>query len=133
MWLRRRFCFDTLKTEDLIPTGELSDSRTRGLCAFALNIPTANGVESIVKNSEVKVLWEDGLHARPASKLAQLARQFQSNIQLRCNEKVASARSIIGILLLCAAMGASIQVEAAGEDEEQAIAAVQELFESGGK
>ena len=88
---------------------------------------------TIVKNSEVKVLWVDGLHARPASKVVQLARQFQSNIQLRCNEKVASARSIIGILLLCAAMGASIQVEAIGDDEEQAIQAVQKLFESGDK
>ena len=86
-----------------------------------------------MKRSEVKVPWSEGLHARPASTLVMLAKKFRSNIQLRCNEKVASARSILGILLLCASMGASIQVEANGDDEEQAIQAVQELFESGGK
>ena len=97
-----------------------------------LNIHGWKGVEWLVKSSEVKVLWAEGLHARPASRVVRLATQFRSSIQLRCNEKAASARSIIGILLLCATMGASIQVEAAGEDEEQAIAAVQELFESDG-
>jgi phosphotransferase system HPr (HPr) family protein len=80
-----------------------------------------------MKSSEVKVLWADGLHARAASRVVMLAKEFRANVQLRCGEKVASARSIIGIMLLCAAMG----VEADGPDEDQAVQAVTELFQAG--
>lgn len=84
-----------------------------------------------MKSSEVKVPWAEGLHARAASRVVLLAKEFRANVQLRCGEKVASARSIIGIMLLCAAMGASVQVEADGPDEDQAVQAVAELFQSG--
>ncbi len=81
-----------------------------------------------MKSSEVVVPWENGLHARPASKLVALTRKFTSTINLKCNNQIASARSILSILLLCATMGTTIRVEALGEDEDRAIEAIEQVF-----
>lgn len=78
-------------------------------------------------------MWGEGLHARPASKVVRLARSFKSSIHFKYKEQVVNARSILSILLLCASMGTTIQVEVTGEDEEQAIEAVRAMFESAEK
>jgi phosphocarrier protein HPr len=83
-----------------------------------------------MKSSEVVITWKNGLHARPASRVVRTARQFASDIRLRFNGNVANARSIMSLLLLCATMGASICVEVEGEDEDKAIQAVQQVFDS---
>lgn len=83
-----------------------------------------------MKNAEVVVGWEGGLHARPASKLVKIARQFTAEIRLKCDSKVANARSILNILLLCASLGTTIQIEAVGEDEGAAISAITAVFEA---
>ena len=76
------------------------------------------------------ITWEKGLHARPASRVVRTAQRFASDIRLRFNGNVANVRSIMGMLLLCATMGASVSVEVEGEDEEKAIQAVQQVFDS---
>ncbi|HVB73342.1 MAG TPA: HPr family phosphocarrier protein [Ktedonobacteraceae bacterium] len=68
-----------------------------------------------------------GLHARPASLLVQTAAQFQSKIQVQYGDKSANARSMLGVLKLGATAGATIVVQAEGEDAEQAIAALTDL------
>ena len=83
-----------------------------------------------MKRSEVVVEWKNGLHARPASKLVQIARKFNSEIRLQCNDQVANARSILGVLLLCATLGATIQLEVVGDDEDKALHAVEQIFTS---
>jgi phosphocarrier protein HPr len=84
-----------------------------------------------MRSSEVVILWKDGLHARPASRLVRTAQRFASDIRLRFNGDVANARSIISVMLLCATVGASISVEVEGDDEDKAIQAVQQVFVSG--
>lgn len=82
-----------------------------------------------MKKTEVIVPWEKGLHARPASILVTLARSFRSSISINACEKVADAKSILSLLLLCATMGTLLEVEAVGEDELLAMSAIQQLFE----
>lgn len=72
--------------------------------------------------------WKAGLHLRPAAQLVRLAQSFRSTILLKCGDKLADARSIMSILLLTAAMGAVIEVEASGDDEATAAAAVAQIF-----
>ena len=72
--------------------------------------------------------WKEGLHARPAARLVQRARAFRANIQLKYRGNVANARSIISILLLCATLGSTINIEVSGEDEEQAMEAIEAAF-----
>jgi phosphocarrier protein HPr len=83
-----------------------------------------------MKRLQLTVPWKDGLHLRPASRLVRLARRCRSSIRLRANGEIADARSIISVMLLCAALGTVIDVETAGEDEDLAMQEVQSVFVS---
>ncbi len=74
-----------------------------------------------VAESSVVITNKVGLHARPARLLVQTAAQFQSQIQVRCGEKSANAKSIVGILKLGATLGQTLLLHAEGDDAEQAI------------
>jgi phosphotransferase system HPr (HPr) family protein len=68
-----------------------------------------------------------GLHARPARRLVQTAAQFQSQIRIEQGEKVANAKSILGVLKLGATCGETIVVRAEGEDAEKAVQTLSDL------
>ena len=65
---------------------------------------------------------QTGLHARPASQFVRLAVKFDSDIQVTCDGKTASAKSIIGILGLGIAQNKVISLAANGPDEDAAMA-----------
>jgi len=77
---------------------------------------------------EVVVLNEEGLHARPASILVQEASKFSSQITVYKDELEVNAKSIMGVLLLCATKGTNLKFVIKGEDEEAAAARLEELF-----
>jgi phosphotransferase system HPr (HPr) family protein len=83
-----------------------------------------------MKLSTVTVPWNEGLHARPAARLVLLARTFKARIDLKCGGKIANARNILSLLLLCAAVGTAINLEISGEDEEQAMEAFEGAFKT---
>jgi phosphotransferase system HPr (HPr) family protein len=83
-----------------------------------------------MKTTVVTVRWEDGIHLRRAGKMAQLAGRFRSSILCRLGGKAADARSIISILILCAGLGATLEIEASGADEREAIQAIEAFFSS---
>ncbi len=70
------------------------------------------------------------MHVRPAAKLVHLANSHKSSIRLKVNGKIADARSIISIMLLCATFGALLEVEVNGEDEFLAASAIEQFFEA---
>ena len=81
-----------------------------------------------MKTTTVTVPWKEGIHLRRAGNLARLATRFRSSILCRLGEKVADGRSVIGIIILCASLGATLEIEASGPDEREAIQAVDEFF-----
>jgi phosphocarrier protein len=68
-----------------------------------------------------------GLHARAAGSLVRLSSTFQSEITVEKDGTKANAKSIMGLLMLAAAAGSTILVTAQGEDEEEAMAAIEGL------
>ena len=62
-----------------------------------------------------------GLHARAAAQLVGIANRFQSEITIRKGREVANGKSIMGVLMLAAAFGSEIEVEARGADGEEAV------------
>lgn len=78
---------------------------------------------------ELKVTNRLGLHARAAAKLVQLLSGFQSQVTLTGRGREVNAKSIMGVLLLAAAPGASLLVRVEGEDEEAALQAAADLFD----
>jgi len=71
-----------------------------------------------------------GLHLRAASRVVQLAQQFQSEIRVLCEGRTANGKSILDLLTLAAQHGSRLEIEARGADAMEAIAALQELIEA---
>jgi phosphocarrier protein len=78
---------------------------------------------------DAEIINKLGLHARASAKLTQLAGQFSSNVWLTRNGKRVNAKSIMGVMMLAAGLGAEIKLRADGPDEEAAMAAMVDLFE----
>jgi phosphocarrier protein HPr len=68
-----------------------------------------------------------GLHTRPSTELVKCATGFKSQIFLFCKKHTANAKSLLGVLMLAAAKGTTIKVEAEGEDAELAVNSLIEL------
>lgn len=79
----------------------------------------------------VKVMNSLGLHARPAAQLVRLASTFQSQIELVKDDMVVNAKSIMGVMMLAAECGSTVQIRASGDDAEQALAALEKLVTDG--
>ena len=77
---------------------------------------------------DVEIINKLGLHARASAKLTQVASSFKSEVWLSRNERRVNAKSIMGVMMLAAGKGASVTIEALGEDAEAAIAALRKLI-----
>ena len=80
---------------------------------------------------EVKIINRAGLHTRPAATLVKLASKFKSEIFLDRNGYIINAKSIIGVMTLAAEKGCKLKMKIDGDDEQQAVKELTELFESG--
>jgi phosphocarrier protein HPr len=75
------------------------------------------------------IINQRGLHARAASKLVQLAAKYPCDVTLSGpDEAGVSAKSVMGVLLLCGSRGTVVEVEAAGERAAEAVAAIGQLI-----
>ena len=77
---------------------------------------------------EATIVNETGLHARPANGLVNLTKKYKSKISLIRENKTANAKSILNVRTLDLNKGATVLVQAEGEDEEEALAAVTEYL-----
>ena len=69
-----------------------------------------------------------GLHARAAAKLVTLASSFESTIELKTKCKTANGKSIMSVMMLAANKGTEITLLIDGDDEKQAVAALEILI-----
>lgn len=76
----------------------------------------------------VKIINKLGLHARASSKFTQTASAFQSDIWVTRNGKRVNGKSIMGLMMLAAAQGTEITLEADGADEAAALKALTDLI-----
>ena len=72
-----------------------------------------------------------GLHARAAAKFARLAGTFAASVKIARDGRQVDGKSILGLLVISAASGATIDVTTDGPDEADAIAALAGLVERG--
>lgn len=68
-----------------------------------------------------------GLHARAAAQLVKLATEFDAEITVSKDGQSVNGRSILGLMMLAAAQGTSIEVSATGPQAEAALAAIEQL------
>ena len=83
--------------------------------------------------SECEVIIKNrlGLHARAAAKFVHLASRYRAHVRVSRGGRVVDGKSIMGILLLAAAHGTTIGIAADGIDEQDALAALCALVNSG--
>ncbi|AZQ85825.1 HPr family phosphocarrier protein [Colwellia sp. Arc7-635] len=77
---------------------------------------------------QVLIINKLGLHARAASKLAQLSQKFTAKVTIELNENSADANSIMGLMLLAGAQGKTVNVIASGKDAKIALEEICQLF-----
>ena len=75
----------------------------------------------------LEIVNERGLHARAAAKFVKTAEMFEAELTVSKGEMEVSVRSIMGLMMLAAAKGCSIQVVADGAEAEAAMAAIRDL------
>lgn len=69
-----------------------------------------------------------GLHARASAKLTKLATSFKSEVFMSRNGRRVNAKSIMGVMMLAAGLGAEVDLEVDGPDEQDAIRALTDLI-----
>jgi phosphocarrier protein len=77
---------------------------------------------------DVLIINKLGLHARASAKLTQLASKFPCEIWITRNSRRINAKSIMGVMMLAAAKGATITIEINGEQEQEAMNAILALI-----
>jgi phosphocarrier protein HPr len=82
-------------------------------------------------SAEVEVVNALGLHARPSARLTALAGRFHSDIWISRGSRRVNAKSIMGVMMLAAARGSVLKLEADGPDEADAVEAVRALIADG--
>ena len=75
-----------------------------------------------------KIKDEIGIHARPAGILAKKAKEFESEIILKCNGKSANATKLIALMGLGVKCGDTVEVTVSGKDEKEVLKIMQEFF-----
>ena len=81
-----------------------------------------------MQTKPLKVVNKLGLHARASAKLTQVASSFKSQVWLAREARRVNAKSIMGVMMLAAGRGSTLELEADGADEAEAIDAIEKLF-----
>ena len=78
---------------------------------------------------ELKIENKLGLHARAAAQIVKCSSAFESKITMNKDGLEVDGKSIMGIMMLAAARGSSVQVTIDGSDEAKAVADLERLFQ----
>lgn len=79
---------------------------------------------------KVQITNELGFHARAAARFVAVASRFASRITVRFGDKEMEGKSILGLLLLAAPCGATLEIRASGDDAAAAVKALVALVVS---
>ena len=79
-------------------------------------------------SADVTIVNKLGLHARAAAKLTHLAGNYQCDIWLSRSGRRVNAKSIMGVMMLAAGLGSTVELETDGPDEAEALDALEKLF-----
>ncbi len=70
----------------------------------------------------------EGIHARPATALVKLTKNYKSNFNIKKGDRIVKLNSLLNILSLAAKGGETISIIVEGEDEIDAMAAIDQFF-----
>lgn len=81
-----------------------------------------------MKSTVIKIIDPIGIHARPASKIANEASKYKSEITFIIDGRTANAKSLINLMALGAKTNNKIEIQAKGVDEDDAISGIEKVM-----
>ena len=81
-----------------------------------------------MQKREIKIVNKLGLHARASAKLTQAASKFAAAVWLTRNGRRVNGKSIMGVMMLAAGIGSTVELETDGSDEAEAMETIAKLF-----
>lgn len=78
---------------------------------------------------ELLIINKRGLHARASAKFVQMVETFQADVHVSKDGMTVGGTSIMGLMMLAASPGCTIEVSASGPEAEKAIEALAHLVE----
>ena len=81
-----------------------------------------------MQKREIRIVNKLGLHARASAKLTQVASKFAAAVWLTRNGRRVNGKSIMGVMMLAAGLGSTIELETDGADEAEAMETIAKLF-----
>jgi phosphocarrier protein HPr len=70
-----------------------------------------------------------GVHARPAAMIVRIANRFSAELYVEKDDEVVDGKSIMGLMMLAAGNGSILNFTAEGDDSEQMLIEIEQLFE----
>ncbi len=81
-----------------------------------------------MQTKPITIINKLGMHARAAARFVQLASSYDCEINVSLNGKKVSGKSIMGIMMLAAAKGTTVEITCAGGDEAEAMTQLEDLI-----
>jgi phosphocarrier protein len=78
--------------------------------------------------AQLRIENKKGLHARASAKFVETVARFQCDVTVRKDGTEVSGRSIMGLMMLGASLGTTVEITAVGADAEDAVAALSRLI-----
>lgn len=82
-----------------------------------------------MKILEVEIKNEQGVHARPATLIARLAKKYKSTLKIKRKDEEIDAKNVLRIMTLGAEQGEKFMLIADGEDENELLENLKNLIE----
>jgi phosphocarrier protein len=82
-----------------------------------------------VVETEITLKNKYGLHARPATMLAEAANHYEAEVVIEKGDQVSNGKSIFELMMLAAEMGSQLKIRASGPDAEEAVKALLALVD----
>jgi phosphocarrier protein len=82
-----------------------------------------------VKQAQAVIVNKLGLHARPSAALTQAATRFKSSVWVTKGTRRVNGKSIMGVMMLAAGLGSTVELETDGEREQEAMDALLALIQ----
>ena len=126
---------DNVDTPGGTPTGTPASTAPSSSTSGALT-PSASTSGALTPSATlltrtVTIVNRRGLHARAAAKFVTTAERFGAQVDVLRDGQSVSARSIMGLMMLGAGLGATIELQADGWDAKEALEALCRLVEAG--
>jgi multiphosphoryl transfer protein len=121
------FSGSVIAGRDIILELTLAEAAAMAVAESVEAVPTS----LVITSEEILIPNPNGLHARPAAVLVNLAKRFSATVRLKLGDKEANARSVVAIMMLEVGFGDRITLEAEGPDAGEAISKLTTAIKNG--